>query len=126
MGTGSARPAVLDAGALIALDRADPFVVRLIELAGTVHIPAGVLAQAWRDPRRQARLSRVVGAAETTVHPLDAEQARAAGALLGITSTSDVIDATVVLLTRSLGGVAVTSDPDDLRRLDPAIRVAVC
>ncbi len=126
MGTGSARSVVLDAGALIALDRADPYVVRLIELAGAIHIPAGALAQAWRDPRRQARLSRVVGASETTVHPLNAEQARAAGALLGMTATSDVIDATVVLLTRSLDGVAVSSDPDDLRRLDPAIRIAVC
>ncbi len=30
----------------------------------------------------------------------------------------DVIDALVVLLARSLGAVVITSDPDDLKRLD--------
>lgn len=126
MGTGSPGAVVLDTGALIALDRADPHVVRLLELAHAVHIPAGALAQAWRDPQRQARLSRVVAAVGTKIHALDAEQAQTAGSLLALTSTSDVIDATVVLVARSVAGVAVTSDPDDLRRLDPGIRLAVC
>jgi len=126
MGTGSSRAVVLDAGALIALNRADPYVVRLLELAKAVHIPAGALAQAWRNPRRQARLSRVVAAEDTEIHPLDTEQARAAGVLLSLTSTSDVIDATVVLVARSVAGIAVTSDPGDLRVLDPELRLATC
>jgi hypothetical protein len=41
--------------------------------------------------------------------------------LCGARGTSDVIDATVVLCARARGHRVVTSDPDDLRRLDSAI-----
>lgn len=126
MGKESPGTVVFDAGALIALERADPYIGRLLELADTVHIPAGVLAQVWRDPRRQARLSRLVSTEGTEIHALDEEQARAAGTLLALTRTSDVVDATVVLVTRSVGGVAITSDPDDLRTLDPALPMMSC
>lgn len=36
-------------------------------------------------------------------------------------ATADVVDASVVLVARVVNGVAVTSDADDLRRLDPGI-----
>ncbi|QGH70515.1 hypothetical protein [Pseudactinotalea sp. HY158] len=41
-------------------------------------------------------------------------------------ATADVINASVVLLSRAVEGVLVTSDPDDMRRLDPAIDLALC
>ena len=126
MGAKRPRPVVLDAGALIAIDRADRRVIRLLELAGGVHIPAGALAQAWRNPARQVRLGRVVAAAGVDIHPLDALQARAAGQLCGATGSSDVVDASVVLVARTVDGVAVTSDSDDLRRLDPGLPLAAC
>jgi hypothetical protein len=117
---------VLDAGALVAIDRADRRIIRLLELAEEIHVPAGALGQAWRNPARQVRLVRVMRSEEVETHPLDAASARAAGQLCAATATSDVIDASVVLVTRATGGVAVTSDPDDLRRLDPGIDLVPC
>jgi hypothetical protein len=101
-------------------------VIRLLELAGEVHIPAAALAQAWRNPARQVRLVRVVGADAVTIHPLDATLAKAAGQLCAATGSADVVDASVVLVARLAGGITVTSDPDDLRRLDPAMGVVRC
>jgi hypothetical protein len=126
MGAQRPRPVVLDTGALIAVDRADRRVIRLLELAGEVHIPAGALAQAWRNPVRQVRLGRVVAAQGIVVHPLDELSARAAGQLCGATGTSDVVDASVVIVARSVDGLTVTSDADNLRRLDPAIDLVGC
>lgn len=126
MGTKRPRPVVLDAGALIAVDRADRRVIRLLELAHDIHVPAGALAQAWRNPARQVRLVRVVASEGIVVHPLDAVSARAAGQLCAATSTSDVVDASVVLVARIVDGMTVTSDSDDLRRLDPGIDLVDC
>lgn len=126
MGTKRPRPVVLDAGALIAIDRADRRVIRLLELAQEIHVPAGALAQAWRNPARQVRLVRVVSSDGVVIHPLDAASAHAAGQLCAATATSDVIDASVVLVARLLGGVTVTSDPGDLRRLDHTIDLVPC
>jgi hypothetical protein len=120
------RPVVLDTGGLIAYERSDRQVVALLELAEEVHVPAGALAQSWRNPAKQVRLARLVRADEVHVHPLDELVACAAGQLCGATGTSDVIDASVVLVSRSADGVVVSSDPEDLRRLDPGINVVVC
>jgi hypothetical protein len=111
---------------LIAIDRADRRVVRLLELAHEVHVPAGALGQAWRNPARQVRLVRVMSADGVVIHPLDAASARAAGQLCAATASPDVIDASVVIVAAVVDGVTVTSDPDDLRRLDPGIELVVC
>ncbi|MDQ3457410.1 MAG: hypothetical protein M3513_18525 [Actinomycetota bacterium] len=126
MGSKRARPVVLDAGALIAVERADRRVIRLLELATEVHVPAGALAQAWRNPARQARLARVVGARTVTVHPLDIVLAKASGQLCAATATSDIVDASVVLVARLVGGVTVTSGAADMRRLDPHADLVSC
>lgn len=126
MGAQRPRPLVLDAGALIAVDRADRRVIRLLELADDVHVPAGALAQAWRNPARQVRLTRVVNARAVTIHPLDAMLAKAAGQLCAAARTSDVVDASVVLVARIVDGVTVTNDPEDLRRLDPGAGLVPC
>lgn len=126
MGEKRPRPLVLDAGALIAVDRADRRLIRLLELAADIHVPAGALAQAWRNPARQVRLVRVLTSEEIVVHSLDAISARAAGQLCAATATSDVVDASVVLVARIVDGVTVTSDADDLHRLDPGIELFEC
>lgn len=95
-------------------------------MAQDIHVPAGALGQAWRNPARQVRLVRVVSSDGVVIHPLDATSARAAGQLCAATSTSDVIDASVVLVARVVDGVTVTSDADDLRRLDPGIDLVLC
>jgi len=101
-------------------------VIRLLELAQDVHVPAGALAQAWRNPVRQVRLVRVVSSDGVVIHPLDAASARAAGQLCAATATADVVDASVVLVSRLVDGVTVTSDADDLRRLDHGIDLVHC
>jgi len=120
---------VFDAGALIAFERNDRAVVmlakRLLALRAKVVIPAGVVGQVWRDGARQARLARLLGAPLTLVEPLDDRRARAAGQLCGLAGTRDVIDAAVVLSARAHELPIATSDPDDLRRLDPKVRLLV-
>lgn len=115
----------LDAGALIAFDRNDRKLVallkRALELGQSFAVPAGVVGQVWRDGRRQARLARLLGAAEVTTEPLSDQRAREAGQLCGATKTSDVIDASVVLCGKQRGHRIVTSDPTDLRRLDASL-----
>jgi predicted nucleic acid-binding protein len=117
----------LDAGALIALERGDRRVVALVAHAldrrQPLAVPAGVVGQVWRDGRRQARLARLLGSPVASIEPLDDARARAAGQLCGVTATRDVVDASVVLCARSRGNAIVTSDPDDLRRLDPTVRL---
>lgn len=113
----------LDAGALIAVERNDRRVVAALRLAVDaglrITVSAGVVGQVWRDGARQVRLARLLGANGVTVEALDDSRARAAGQLCGVAGTSDVIDAAVVLGARARGDRIFTSDPDDLRRLDP-------
>lgn len=120
----------LDAGALIALDRDDRRMVVLLaraaERAARVTVPAGALAQAVRDPARQARLvplARMLRQPTTDVVPLDRVDALGVGRLLAASRTVDVVDAHVVLCARRAGQSVVTSDPGDLRALDPGLDV---
>lgn len=119
----------LDAGGLIALDRGDRRVIVLLARASQsrarITIPATVLAQAVRQPQRQARLARLVRQPTTDVVPLDRLDATAVGRLLAARGTTDIADAHVVICARRAGQQIVTSDPDDLARLDPDIGLVV-
>jgi hypothetical protein len=114
----------LDAGALIAFERNDRHLVslmaRAIERGHTFAVPAGAVGQVWRDGQRQARLARLLGSEKVEIESLDDRRARDAGQLCGVTGTTDVIDASVVLCARAHRHRIVTSDPADLRRLDPS------
>ena len=113
----------LDAGALIALDRGDKRLIALLHRALAqrlkFRVPSGVVGQAWRDGRVQVTLARFLRIDEVEIIPLDEQLARACGELCGATDTADIIDASVVILARERGDHIVTSDPRDLRRLDP-------
>jgi hypothetical protein len=63
---------------------------------------------------------------ELEVHELDLGDAKAAGVLCGLSGTADVVDASVVLLARRHKAVVITSDPDDIRRVDPTIALRPC
>ena len=119
----------LDAGALIALDRGDRRVVTLVaraaERRARLTVPAGALAQAIRSPERQVRLARLIRQPTTDVVALDRVDATHIGKLLAASGTADVVDAHVVLAARRAGQAIVTSDPDDLRRLDAAAELVV-
>jgi hypothetical protein len=114
----------LDAGALIALDRSDRRVLVLLarakELGARVTVPATALAQAIRRPARQARLARLIRQPTTDVRPLDVVDATSVGILLGASRTKDIADAHVVICARRAKQPIVTSDPEDLLRLDPS------
>ncbi len=122
MGKARSQTVVLDAGALIAFERADPKMRALCRLALKsairLVIPTGVVAQVWRDSARQVGLRALLYGPTTVVSPLDQPMAEASGVLCGCTRTSDVIDASVVLTARRERAVVVTSDVEDLRRLD--------
>ena len=117
----------LDAGALIALDRDDRRVVVLLararETGARVTVPASALAQAIRRPERQARLSRFIRQPTTEVVDLGRVDATNVGRLLAASGTSDITDAHVVICVRRSSQPIVTSDPGDLRRLDPVLRL---
>jgi hypothetical protein len=117
----------LDTGALIAIERASPRMQALLDEASVaglpIDIPAGVLAQAWRGTPRQARLTRLLRLTNVTVRPLDEANAKAAGALCGRTSTTDPIDASVVIIARRNQHSVITTDRDDSHRLDPGLRI---
>ena len=91
----------------------------------SIAVPAGVVAQVWRDGRRQAQLARFLGSRHCDVVPLDAHTARLAGRLCAISATSDVVDASVVIVARQRGHRVITSDPEDLHRLDPTLELIV-
>ena len=113
----------LDAGALIALDRGDKRLIALLDRALsqrlTFRVPSGVVGQAWRDGRVQVTLARFLRIDGVEIIPLDEQLTRACGELCGATNSSDIIDASVVILARERGDRILTSDPQDLRRLDP-------
>lgn len=113
---------VLDAGALVALDRNDGAMWRRLKAArlrGKVSVThAGVVGQVWRgEGPRQALLAKALDGIE--VRALDEALGRAAGVLLARTRRTDVIDAALILLARDDDDV-VTSDPDDLKALAAA------
>lgn len=135
MGKGKARgteaghaPLTLDAGALLAYERRDRSVRDSVDAAirqgRRVTVPAGVLAQVWRDRRRQVELGWLLRDDGVDVIDLDEDAAKASGELCGRAGTSDVIDASVVVCARERrGSTVLTSDPGDLRHLDPTLDV---
>ena len=113
---------VLDAGALIALEKNNRRMWARLEAAAEasmeVVVPSGALAQVWRGTTNQARLSQ---AFKTTRFGEFDAVSRAAGELCHAARTSDPIDAAVVINATGTTSVIVTSDPNDIRRLVRAL-----
>jgi hypothetical protein len=109
---------VLDAGALIAIDRNDRDMLSRVRRAWCSGEPAVTnpmaIAQVWRDGKRQATLAKALRDVE--VRTITADDGRRAGELLGAAGRKDAVDATVALLAES-GDQLYTSDPGDLRTL---------
>ena len=116
-----------DAGGMIALDRNNRQVIALLARAAEsgirIVVPATALAQVMRNPARQARLSRLIRQADTDLVALDGRDATAAGLLLAETGTANIVDAHVVICARRTGRVVVTSDPGDIGRIGPELRL---
>ncbi len=113
---------VLDAGALVAVERGDRESMALLkrelhaERAPLTH--GAVVGQVWRGGSgRQARLAALLPALLTV--PVDALLGRRAGVLLARAHTNDVVAAALVVLAAD-GDWILTSDPDDIAVLAAA------
>jgi hypothetical protein len=109
---------VLDAGALIAIERGEARLVALIKREVTAGRPmrthAGVVGQVWRGGGRQARLARALDSFD--VRSIDDDLGRKAGVLIGRAQSADVIDAALVLIAED-GDEILTADHTDLNDL---------
>ena len=116
----------LDAGALLALDhpaKAIAMQARLTEAVrrgGTICVPVGAIAQAWRSSR-QVRLARLLKSRDIDVAVMTPNVARSVGLLCARSGHDDVIDVHVALCARERRHAVITSDPDDISRVDPAL-----
>jgi hypothetical protein len=125
---GAATGLTLDTGALLALDRPGKAVVMQARLGetlrrgGTLCIPVGVIAQAWRSSR-QVRLARLLKSQDIDIAIMTPNVARSVGLLCARTGHNDVIDVHVAMCARERRHAVVTSDPDDLSRIDPGLPI---
>lgn len=118
----------LDTGALLALDHPTKAVLMQARLAAArrrgaaICVPAGAVAQAWRGPR-QVRLARLIKSPDVDIAVMTLSVARAVGSICAATGHSDVIDVHVALCARDRRHAVVTSDPDDIARIDPMLQL---
>lgn len=109
---------VLDAGALVAVDRHDRRVSAMLRVLQQEHTPirtsAAAVAQVWRNRAQQANLARIL--AGVAVVDLNLTAAKRIGELLRDSRSGDVVDAHVASLVHS-GDSLITSDPNDMKAL---------
>jgi len=110
---------IVDAGPFIAdgekiNSRLWALIKRSAERNADLHTTHPVLAQVWRQPSRQANLARALR--HFDIHPLD--ESIAVGRRLASSDTSDVVDAHLAVVAESLGTFILTSDPDDMSKLE--------
>jgi predicted nucleic acid-binding protein len=116
----------LDTGALLALDQGAKAIAMqsllkaLSRRGGSLCIPAAVVAQAWRSPR-QVRLARLIKSVDVEIAVMDLDVARSVGLMCAATGHHDVIDVHVALCARERGHAVVTSDVNDISRVDPSL-----
>ena len=118
----------LDTGALLALDhpaKAIAMQARLAEAVGrggTVCVPVGAIARAWRSSR-QVRLARLLKSRDIDIAIMTPNVARSVGLLCVRSGHDDVIDVHVALCVIERRHAVVTSDPEDISRVDPALPI---
>jgi hypothetical protein len=117
--------AILDAGALVAVDRRNRVTgaqLRVLQQQGTpIRASSAVVGQVWRDGRKQANLARVL--AGVGIEALGKDDGKRIGELLALAASADVVDAHVALMT-SPADLVLTSDPADIRKLLQARKVS--
>lgn len=117
---------ILDAGALIALERMEAKATGMVLSARRAAVPirtsSAVVAQIWRDGSKQARVARALRGVDEVA--LDRDAARRIGQLLGAARRDDVVDGAILLLATD-GDELLTSDPTDLAHLAAAAGLRV-
>lgn len=115
----------LDTGALLALDRAghreevQGWVKRIRHRGGSICIPTEVVAQAWRG-HRQIELARLLKT-DVQLATMTLDIARQVGRLCATSGHTDVVDVHVALCAQQRNHAVMTSDPDDITRIAPAL-----
>jgi hypothetical protein len=116
--------AVLDAGAFVAVEKRDRSLGAMLRVLQQRRVPvatsSAVVAQVWRDGRKQVLLARLLSGVD--VRALAPGDDRRTGELLALANTDDVIDAHLTLGVER-GDRVFTSDPDDIERLLEARRI---
>jgi len=109
---------ILDAGALVAVDRRDRRIgaqLRVLQQQGTpIRASSAVVGQVWRDGSKQATLARVL--AGVGIEPLGKDVGKRIGELLALSGSAYIVDAHVALITAP-ADLVLTSDPGDIRKL---------
>jgi hypothetical protein len=113
---------VLDAGALIAVDRKVGAILRVAQQGNMpVRTSATVVAQVWRSGSRQANLARVLTGID--VASLNTQTGRSVGEVLALSRTADVVDGHLGFIVRS-GDTVLTSDTNDIKKILNALDVS--
>lgn len=122
---------VLDAGALIALDRGAAAVRGYVLLADRGHVllvtSSAVVAQVWRGGARQGRLARFLGSSLVMEISLDPDISRRIGVLASAVGSTDIVDGHVAVIALERDAIIVTSDPGNIARWGvPEDRIVRC
>lgn len=112
---------ILDTGGLIEWAAGRQYtrgvILRAAQRKMSIIVPSVVLAQALRGGQRDTPINRVLKSVQFVPAATDL-LARQAGVLLGVTGTTDVVDALIVAeALNHLPAIILTSDPDDIRHL---------
>lgn len=112
---------ILDAGFLISVDRGERAAQEFLTAALVHQTPLTtthpVVAQLWRDGRRQARLARFL----RSVVVLNFDDGPEVGALLARCGSSDVVDAHLVVAAVRRSEPILSGDVGDLESLIAAV-----
>lgn len=108
-----------DTGVLIGLERRDTaawaWLKRATQRGEPPLVCSAVVAECWRDGRRQALLASALNVCD--IIDVDTELARAAGEALAAVPGAGTVDALVAASAARAGALMVTSDADDMRPL---------
>jgi predicted nucleic acid-binding protein len=118
---------VMDAGAVIALERRSPFLLGILDQAllgkAEVVLPRTVIAQVWRGTPRQANVARLINGGikrdgSVIIDELTEERARQIGIRIGAVHHPDIIDVHVALAAAERGHAVLTSDDSDIAKIN--------
>jgi predicted nucleic acid-binding protein len=121
----------LDTGALIALERGDRRMRRVL-LGATrtevqITVPTPVLVEWWRGSRQRRLQDELL--ASVDIEPLSERLAKIAGEAVGHVRGATAVDAIVMASAAQRGDIVYTSDFDDMQKLRevfPSVTVMRC